>query len=401
VIPGKPETVDLTTGDSFYNALLDDDAQELYDNAPCGYLSLLPDGTIIKANRTFLSWTGYESATLIGRRHFSSLLAPGDRIFYETHLAPMLRMQGRVREIAVELVLDDGRRLPVLANAVTKSDRAGEPSIVRVAVFDATERRAYERELLAARQRAEESEARLTALAQTLQASLLPPVIPQPAGLEIGGGYRPAGDGSVVGGDFYDVFETAGGGAVILLGDVVGKGAQAAVLTSLARHTVRTTALHQPDATQVLATVAEAFLRYQPDSYCTIILLVLDPPPRRTATVATGGHHLPILRHADGTFERPGRTGQIIGMLREPELGEAIVELAPGDLMVLFSDGVVEARRGRELFEDERLQAVIDAVADRPAQEIADHIVAAALDFQDGDARDDIAVVAWKVLGAG
>jgi len=82
---------------AFYSALADDDPAELYDNAPCGYLSALPDGTIIKANATFLTWTGYERDKLVGRRRFQELLATGDRIFYETHAAPMLFMQGMLR----------------------------------------------------------------------------------------------------------------------------------------------------------------------------------------------------------------------------------------------------------------------------------------------------------------
>jgi PAS domain S-box-containing protein len=94
---------DLAT-DAFYAALAEDDPAELYDNAPCGYLSTLPDGTIVKANATFLAWTGYDRDALVGRRRFQDLLAVGDRIFYQTHAAPMLLMQGMLREIAIHVV---------------------------------------------------------------------------------------------------------------------------------------------------------------------------------------------------------------------------------------------------------------------------------------------------------
>jgi sigma-B regulation protein RsbU (phosphoserine phosphatase) len=200
----------VTVEDGFYAALLDDDPQELYDNAPCGYASTLPDGTIVKVNGTLLSWTGYDRDALVGRR-LQELFPPGDRIFYETHFAPLLRMQGKVREIAVQLVCQSGSRLPVLVNSVLTRDAEGTPRLVRTAIFDATERRAYEEELLAARRRAEESEARARALANTLQATFFPPAIVSPPGLDVGGAYRPAGDGSEVGGDFYDVFETGRG----------------------------------------------------------------------------------------------------------------------------------------------------------------------------------------------
>lgn len=385
--------------DPFYDALLDDSAEELYDNAPCGYLSLLPDGTIIKANQTFLTWTGYAADDLVGRRRLSQLLPAGDRIYYETHFAPLLRMQGRVREIAVELVLQNGRRLPVMANAVTKVDEHGEPLVVRVALFDATERRAYERELLAARQRAEESEARAESLARILQQSLLPPSILQPAGLEIGAAYRPSGDGSTVGGDLYDIFETADGSTAILLGDVAGKGPEAAVLTSLVRHTVRSEALQRPDPRHVLRTVADSLLRYHPDRFCTAALLVISPAPRARATIALGGHHRPVRRRANGVVDRVGEHGQILGLLNDPVIGQQTVDLAVGDTIVLVTDGVLEAPRGDELFGDLRLIGVIDEHAGAPVQELADAVVTAALTFQDGVSRDDIAVVVCTVTG--
>ncbi|MFL6139839.1 MAG: SpoIIE family protein phosphatase [Frankiaceae bacterium] len=146
-------------------ALLEGDPEDLYDNAPCGYLSTYPDGVIAKVNRTLLDWIGYEREQLVGRRRFADLLTAGGRIYHETHYAPLLRMQGSVREIALDLVRRDGRRLPVLVNSVLKVDEvSGQPLITRTTVFDVTDRRAYERELLRARDVAERSEARLRTL---------------------------------------------------------------------------------------------------------------------------------------------------------------------------------------------------------------------------------------------
>lgn len=130
-------------------------AEELYENAPCGYLSTLPDGTIARVNRTFLTWTGYLRDDLVGRKHFADLLSAGGRIYHETHYAPLLRMQGTVREIALELVCADGRRLPVLVNSTLEKDDEGQPIWVRTTIFDATARRQYELELLRARRNAE------------------------------------------------------------------------------------------------------------------------------------------------------------------------------------------------------------------------------------------------------
>ena len=384
--------------DGFYDALLEDDPDELYENAPSAFLSTQPDGTVVKVNRTFLAWTGYRPDALLGRRKFQQLLAPGDRIYYETHFAPLLRMQGQVREIAVELLCESGERLPVIVNSVLKYDAAGAPVVVRTALFDATERRSYEQELLAARRRAEESEARATALARTLQASLLPPDVPPVPGLDVAGAYRPAGDGSQVGGDFYDVFETGRGTWGVVLGDVCGKGPSAAVLTSLARHTVRAEALRTPYPSAVLAALHDAFVRYHPEQFCTALLVLLDRGADGIRlSMSSGGHYLPLRFSAEGKFETIGDTGTILGIVDTPRLTDTAATLRPGDVLVLYTDGVVEARRNGEFFADERLRAAIAAHAGRPAWEVADGVVQAALGFQDGVARDDIAVVVIRV----
>jgi sigma-B regulation protein RsbU (phosphoserine phosphatase) len=384
--------------EAFYSALLDDDPDDLYDSAPCAYLSALPDGTIVKANRTFLAWTGHERHDLVGSRKFQDFLAPGDRIFYETHLAPMLLMQGQVREIAVELVHRSGARLPVVVNAVLKRDAHGEPFLARVAMFDATERRAYEQELLSARRRAEESEERATALARTLQASFLPPATLEVPGLDVAGAYRPAGDGSEVGGDFYDVFETGRGTWGVVLGDVCGKGAGAAVLTSLARYAVRAEAPRTPYPSAVLTGLHDALLRHHPDKFCTAIFLTLDRARDGVrVTLSSGGHHLPFRVRADGSCETIGTAGTIIGMLDTPQLTDTTTLLDPGDVLVLYTDGVVEARADGEFFGEERLYDAIVASLAEDAQTVADRVVCEALDFQHGDARDDIAVVVVKV----
>ncbi|CAA9224387.1 MAG: Serine phosphatase RsbU, regulator of sigma subunit [uncultured Acidimicrobiales bacterium] len=384
--------------DGFYAALVEDDPQELYDNAPCGYVSTLPDGTIVKVNETLLAWTGYHRDALVGRRRLQELLPPGDRIFYETHFSPLLRMQGKVREIAVQLLCQSGRRLPVLVNSVLTRDAAGAPRLIRTAIFDATERRAYEEELLSARRRAEESEARATALASTLQASFLPPAVVSPPWLDIGGAYRPAGDGSEVGGDFYDVFETGRGTWAIALGDVCGKGVTAAVVTALARYTLRAEALRTPYPSAVLAGLHDALLRYHPDHFCTALFVAIDHTAEGIRlNVASGGHHLPLRRRADGRFDTIGGTGTILGMLDRPQLTDSSASLEPGDVVVLYTDGVTEGRRDRQFFDEERLLGAITDSAALSAQEIADAIVASVLDFQHGDARDDMAVVVIKV----
>ena len=149
---GEDEPLDVS------QALFEESAEDLYENAPCGYLSALPGGTIVRVNQTFLSWTGYRREDLVGRKRFQDLLTAGGRIFHETHYAPLLRMQGAVREIAVEIVCADGRRLPALINSVLRQDEGGKPLLVRTTIFNATDRKEYERELLRARQKAEQAD---------------------------------------------------------------------------------------------------------------------------------------------------------------------------------------------------------------------------------------------------
>ena len=140
-----------------HEAHLVDSAEDLYEHAPCGYLSTYPDGSNARVNATFCAWTGWSAQELVGRRKFAELLSAGGRIYHETHFDPLLRLQGSVRAIALDLVTADGSRLPVLVNATLRSDVAGRPLATRITVFDATERRAYEAELLAARRRAEQA----------------------------------------------------------------------------------------------------------------------------------------------------------------------------------------------------------------------------------------------------
>ena len=153
----------------------EDNAEDLYEHAPCGYLSTLPRGEIVKVNATFLRWTGYTREDLVGRRRFQDLLTGGGRIYHETHYAPLLRMQDEVHEIALEVVCASGERLPVLVNSVLKRDAEGRPLLIRTSVFNAVERRRYERELLLARDAERAARERIARL-QRLTAALAAPL---------------------------------------------------------------------------------------------------------------------------------------------------------------------------------------------------------------------------------
>jgi sigma-B regulation protein RsbU (phosphoserine phosphatase) len=383
--------------DAFREALLEDDPVQLYERAPCGYLSTTPEGTIVKVNQTFLTWTGYRADELVGRRTFAQLLTAGGRIYHETHYAPMLRMQDGVREIALDVVKADAGRLPVLVNAVLERDGRGDPSVVRIAVFDASDRREYERELLRERERAELSEARARALAMTLQQTLIPPMAPEVPGLDVAAVYRPAGDGEEVGGDFYDIFQIGTDDWVVVLGDVCGKGVEAAVVTALVRYTVRAVSVQERGAADTLQVLNNVLLRHHTDRFCTVALLRLRRDDEGwTVTLASAGHPLPLLVAPGGPPVEVGRSGALSGVFEAARTHDTELRLASGEALLLYTDGVTEARADAGFYGNARLLEVLGRPAGNAA-EVADAVLEDVLEFQGGDPRDDIALVVLRV----
>ncbi|MGZ4212658.1 MAG: GAF domain-containing SpoIIE family protein phosphatase [Actinomycetota bacterium] len=235
-------------------------------------------------------------------------------------------------------------------------------------------------------------------ISRTLQASLLPPHLPEIPGVDVAARYHAAGEGYEVGGDFYDLFETARNDWAIVLGDVCGKGADAAATTALARHTLRAAAMQSRKPHNVLSTLNEAMLRAD-QLFCTAVYARLRAvPDGARITIACGGHPLPLLIRADGTMSTIGSPGTLLGCFPEPTLRQATGSLRGGDAVVLYTDGVTEARNGAAVFGDSGLRAAVVRSVGKSAEEMAREIEQAALDFQGGDARDDIAVVVLKVV---
>jgi phosphoserine phosphatase RsbU/P len=145
-----------------------EDLEDLYENAPCGYLSLAADGVIVKANRTLAGWLGTQSFELLGKRFYDLLNVPG-KIFYETHFAPLLRMQGYFNEVALDLVGPDGRKFPVLVNAAERRSSDGGVQFTRITLFQAADRRRYERDLVDAKNAADRARGALEELNRTLE----------------------------------------------------------------------------------------------------------------------------------------------------------------------------------------------------------------------------------------
>jgi phosphoserine phosphatase RsbU/P len=366
--------------------------EELYENAPCGYLSTMPDGTIIKINETLLDWLGRTREDLIGRRHFADLLTVGGRIYYETHFAPLLSMQKSVGEVAMDMVAADGRRMPVLVTSTMKPGDDKHPAVVRTTVFDAHERRAYERELLRARQAAERERERVQRLATVLQRTLLPPQLPRIAGVETAAYYHPASVDDV-GGDFYDVFPLSGDTWGFFLGDVCGSGA-------MIRYTLRAAAARDSNPIDVLHRLNRALIRRRSDEQpgsCTVLLGLLEPHEHDAAVVlATGGHNPALVLRSDGTAHYVHLTGgQLVGAVPDAHFNRAELRLGAGDTLLLYTDGLTEARINSERLrydEDELLKFVSDL-----APATAPVVVKALIDLLAGFGEgldDDVAILA-------
>ena len=392
------------TQQTAFTSLLEDSDEDLYENAPCGYLSTLLDGQITKINATLLTWLGYTRDQLVGRRYFSDLLTVGGRLYHETHFAPLLSMQGEIGGVALELQAADGTRLPVLVTSAVKTSAAGEPLLIRTTIFDARDRRAYERELLRARQEAELERERLQRLVTTLQRSLLPPALPEVPGLEAAAHYRIASLDQV-GGDFYDLFPLSQDRWGLFLGDVCGKGAHAAAVTSLIRYTLRAAAVYDPDPAAVLSTLNTAlrqeYLRDDRD-FCTAIFGMLAPRDDCfILTLANGGHPAPLLIRANGTAgyqAAPGST--LIGVFDDAAYTATTIRLSPGDTLLLYTDGLTDARTGtaRGRYGDEALHALASNLAPTRASTAIAAISALLDDLGDG-LDDDTAVLALSVPG--
>lgn len=371
--------------------------QALLDLAPCGFATVAYEGPILQVNETLLRWTGYSREELVGVRSFEDLVTRAGRAYGQTHLRPMMLTAGSVREIALTMVCADGSRLPVLLNARLDRDADGNPDVISVAVFDASERRRYEEELLRAKQEAEASEERSRQLARTLQSTLIPSRPPAVPGLQIAAGYRPAGDGEQVGGDFYDVFQIGPGDWVVVLGDVCGKGVEAAVITALVRYSVRAATVDHRSPSSALAVVNRILLDHGTDRFCTLVLLRLRARDGGwDVTSCSAGHPLPVLVRPGEPPRPSGTLGTLLGVLDDPPLRDDELRLSPGDRLMVYTDGILEARRGGELFGERRLLEALDRHGRTDVAAAVDLMLATTMDFQGERAEDDIALV---VLG--
>jgi serine phosphatase RsbU (regulator of sigma subunit)/PAS domain-containing protein len=236
-----------------------------------------------------------------------------------------------------------------------------------------------------------------THIATTLQRSLLPPRLPAVPGMTIAARFRAAGEATDVGGDFYDIFPIDDEWMVVM-GDVTGKGPEAASITSLARYTMRTAAVYERSPAGVLQRL-NAALVVDPDrrQICTVVAarIVSDPDGGAVVTIACGGHPAPFRLH-DGRADPVAAGGPLLGAFESGGWPETVVRLAPGESLVLYTDGVPDTRGATERFGTDRLADVLAEATDVDPDEVANRVDAALLAFEEGPQRDDVALLVLR-----
>jgi serine phosphatase RsbU (regulator of sigma subunit) len=239
-------------------------------------------------------------------------------------------------------------------------------------------------------------------IARTLQESLLPPVLPDLPGLDLAARFRAAGEGLEVGGDFYDLFETGDSGWAVAIGDVCGKGSEAAAITALARYTVRAAAMRQDDPSQILGLLNEALLRQRTDKrFCTVLYGRLEKNGvGHRFEFASGGHPLPLVLRvgsSPGDSGEVGTPGTLLGIVPDPDLEDSRVVIQPGEALVLYTDGVTDSAAPERIWSADELVEAVGPAAGLDADAIAERVMQAALSGAGGQPRDDIAILVLKV----
>jgi sigma-B regulation protein RsbU (phosphoserine phosphatase) len=370
------------------------DDRALFDQAPCGYAVVDATGLLTDVNLEGLRLLARDRDEVVDRLTLPDVLSKGGQIYCDTHIFPMLRLQGAVREVALDLVQPDGTRVPVLVNANLVGGGAAR-SWARLVLLEARDRHRYEADLRDATRTAQEARRAAVELAEALQQTLIPPAPPRIAGLDLAAAYRPAGDGSEVGGDFYDVFQVGPDEWMVVIGDVLGKGVRAGLVTTFVRHTVRDLAMQVVDPAELLHRLDRAILQNPTERFCTLVVLRLTRDSEGwEMTGSVGGHPLPLLRQRSGLVVELGVPGSLVGILSSPTFTTFRHRLTD-ELVVLCTDGVVEGRRGLEEYGHQRLAALV--ASSSSVEAVTESVVTSVLDFQGGVARDDIAVVALAV----
>jgi hypothetical protein len=229
-------------------------------------------------------------------------------------------------------------------------------------------------------------------IAHTLQQSLLPPLLPEIPRMETGALYLPTGEGIEVGGDFYDLFPTAEKEWFAVIGDVCGKGPEAAAVTALARYTIRAAVMRHRSPAGILRWLNSAMIRQGANRFVTLACARIEVEDVITVTVACAGHPPPRILRSSGLVETLGGNGTLLGILDEVDAFDFSARLDPGDAIVLYTDGLTEAS-APDVWTPRQLDAAVAGARRMDAQQIVEHLGSLA----PGPLRDDLALLALRV----
>jgi serine phosphatase RsbU (regulator of sigma subunit)/PAS domain-containing protein len=238
-----------------------------------------------------------------------------------------------------------------------------------------------------------------TRIAHTLQVRLLPERLPEIPGVVMAARYRAAGELNEVGGDFYDVFPRSETEWALVVGDVSGKGAEAAAITALARYSLRTAAMEEGAPSAALRRLNQAMVSDGSTQFATVVLAYISAAEGGglDVRVALGGHPPPLVLRTDGRIDAPGTYGVLLGMLDDPHLHDRSFTLGDGDAMLLYTDGVTEAGARDLPLGEHGLRDLLRALPERDPEHIVDAVEQAVVGAQAGEPRDDIALLALTV----
>ena len=267
-------------------------------------------------------------------------------------------------------------------------------------VRDITERRRSEEQITELLERERRARLEAEAVSRALQRSLLPPHLPVIPGIDIGAVYESAAPGSLVGGDFYDVFPVDDDRWGVVIGDVSGKGADAASLTALVRYTLRTAAIRERNPRTVLCVVNEALLREPRDNaYCTLIYACLSMGPEPSLWLAVAGHPAPLVAHSDGTVRTVGRAGTVLGAVADPSFEDDHVVLGIDETFLLYTDGVTETRTSDGFLGTDGLHGLVQGCLGRRPEALVSCIASSVRGGAGHKVTDDIALLALRRTG--
>jgi PAS domain S-box-containing protein len=371
-------------------ALLESQSENTLD----GILVVAPDGTMLSFNNRFVEMWGIPEEVVASRSDEAALRAVLDKVkdpdgFLERVCYLYDHPDEHSRD---EIELVDGRIFDRYS-APLKAPEGGDLGRAWY-VRDVTQERMAE-------QRLAESNMRYRHLAKTLQQSLLPPATVEIPGIEIATLYEPVGKGNLVGGDFYDVFRPREDEWAVVVGDVCGKGVEAAAVTSLVRYTIRAIAMQGSAPEIVLRSTNAAMLMEDTDErFCTAAFVRLRPSQGSCViSVASAGNPLPLVIRGGREIEPLGEVGVPLGLFANPEVRTSESVLYPGDTLVLFTDGVTDSGGDAKALGSQGVSELLLEAAGASAKEIVRRVQALLNRVDVTERRDDCALVALKLRG--